>query len=73
MLELEKKMKIIHEKDERLKKYIAEQRSDAEKSKQEKKSRQNTDFLINSGKDREDQTEKIRRFELLLEEETKKR
>ena len=73
MLELEKRMKLVHEKDERLKKYIAEKRSDAEKSKQEKRSRQNTDFLINHGKDHEDQTEKIRKLELLLKEETKRR
>ena len=36
MLELEKRMTIIHEKDEKLKKYIAEKRSDAEKSKGKK-------------------------------------
>ena len=72
-LELEKKrMKIIHEKDEKLKKYIAEKRSDAEKSKKEKRSRQNSDVLINSGKDPEGQLEKIRKLELLLKEETKR-
>ena len=37
MIELEKKMRIIHEKDERLKKYIAEKRLNAEKSDKEKK------------------------------------
>ena len=59
MDELEKKMKIIREKDERLKRYMTEQRSNAKK--------------INNGKVRDDQTEKIKRLEKLLEKETKKR
>jgi len=59
MDELEKKMKIIREKDERLKRYMTEQRSNAKK--------------LNNGKVRDDQTEKIKRLEKLLEEETKKR
>ena len=73
MRELEKRMKIIHEKDERLKSYIAEKRLDAEKSKKKKRKRQNSEVLINPGKDPEDQAEKIRKVELLLKEEKKKR
>ena len=74
MLELEKRMKIIQEKDERLRKYIAEKRLKSEKTKKdEQRKRQNSDFLINQGKVQEDSAEKIKKLELLLKEEKKRR
>ena len=68
---LEERMKVIHERDERLKKYIAEKRLQAEKEAQAKKDIQNSDALINSGRD--SQKEKIRKLEKQLDEERKRR
>ena len=68
---LEERMKVIHEKDEKLKKYIAGKRLHAEKEAQAKKDIQNSDALINSG--RESQKEKIRQLEKQLDEERKRR
>ena len=68
---LEEKMTIIQQKDERLKKYIAEKRLNAEQAAQAKKQTQNSDALINSGK--ESKTEKIKKLEKQLDEERKRR
>jgi len=75
MHELEKKMKVINENDERLKSYIAEKRLDAERIKQEKRQRQNSEALMidhsTQGKDSESQ--RIKKLETLLKEERNRR